>query len=132
MATEEARHFSFYRRMFTEILKRDPSEALRSALHIMPAIDMPGVTIPGFKEFAEVIRRSGIYGPRDYLKIVQDALVHWRIETIEGLDEMGRAAQEQLLGIPERLRRIADLMETRSRSKTFAFEVAFAREFVME
>ncbi len=132
VATEEARHFSFYRRMFTEILKRDPSEALRSALHIMPAIDMPGVTIPGFKEFAEVIRRSGIYGPRDYLKIVQDALVHWRIETIEGLDEMGRAAQEKLLGIPERLRRIADLMETRSRSKTFAFEVAFAREFVME
>ena len=118
--------------MFTEILKRDPSEALSSALLIMPAIDMPGVTIPGFKEFAEVIRRSGIYGPRDYLKIVQDALVHWRIETIEGLDEMGRAAQEKLLGIPERLRRIADLMETRSRSKTFAFEVAFAREFVME
>ncbi len=132
IAMEEARHFSFYRKVFTEILKRDPSEALRSAVMIMPAIDMPGVTIPGFKEFAEVIRRSGIYGPRDYLKIVQDQLAHWRIEALEGLDEWGRRAQEKLLQIPDRLRRIADLMETRSRSKTFAFEVAFAREFVME
>lgn len=132
VAMEEARHFSFYRRMFTEILARDPSEALRSALHIMPAIDMPGVTIPGFKEFADVIRRSGIYGPRDYLKIVQDQLAHWKIDALEGLDDFGRAAQEKLLEIPERLRRIADLMESRSRTKTFAFDVAFAREFVME
>jgi acyl-[acyl-carrier-protein] desaturase len=132
IAMEEARHFNFYRRIFTEILKRDPSEALRSAVQVMPAIDMPGITIPGFKEFADVIRRSGIYGPRDYLKIVQDQLAHWRIEALEGLDEWGRKAQEKLLEIPDRLRRIADLIETRSRAKTFAFEVAFAREFVME
>jgi acyl-[acyl-carrier-protein] desaturase len=132
VATEEARHFIFYRRVFTEILKRDPSEALRSAAHIMPAIDMPGVTIPGFKEFADVIRRSGIYGPRDYLKIVQDQLAHWGIETLDGLDEFGRKAQERLLEVPARLLRIADLMETRARAKTFSFEVAFAREFVME
>lgn len=132
IATEEARHFNFYRRIFLEILKRDPSEALRSAVQVMPAIDMPGVTIPGFKEFADVIRRSGIYGPRDYLKIVQDQLAHWKIEALEGLDEWGRKAQERLLQIPERLRRISDLMETRSRAKTFAFEVAFAREFSMD
>jgi acyl-[acyl-carrier-protein] desaturase len=132
IAMEEARHFTFYRKIFTEILKRDPSEALRSAVHIMPAIDMPGVTIPGFKEFADVIRRSGIYGPRDYLRIVHEQLAHWRIEALEGLDEWGRKAQERLLEVPDRLRRIADLMETRSRTKTFAFEVAFAREFSME
>jgi acyl-[acyl-carrier-protein] desaturase len=132
IAMEEARHFTFYRKIFTEILKRDPSEALRSAVLVMPAIDMPGITIPGFKEFADVIRRSGIYGPRDYLRIVQDQLNHWRIEALEGLDDWGRKAQERLLQIPERLKRIAELIETRSRAKTFAFEVAFAREFVME
>lgn len=132
IAMEEARHFTFYRKVFTEILKRDPSEALRSAAHVLPAIDMPGVTIPGFKEFADVIRRSGIYGPRDYLRIVQDQLAHWKIEALEGLDEWGRKAQERMLEVPGRLRRIADLMETRSRAKTFAFEVAFAREFVMD
>lgn len=132
IATEEARHFIFYRRVFTEILARDPSEALRSAAHVMPAIDMPGITIPGFKDFADVIRRSGIYGPRDYLRIVQDQLAHWKVEALTGLDEFGRRAQEKLMGIPERLNRIADLMESRSRLKTFAFDVAFAREFALE
>lgn len=132
IAMEEARHFSFYRRMFTEILKRDPNEGLVSAAFVMPAIDMPGITIPGFKEFADVIRRSGIYGPRDYLRIVQENLSHWGIEALTGLDEFGRKAQEKLLGIPERLTRIADLMDARSRTKTFSFDVAFAREFVME
>lgn len=132
IAMEEARHFTFYRRVFTEILKRDPNEALRSASLVMPAIDMPGVTIPGFKEFADVIRRSGIYGPRDYLKIVQEQIAHWKLEALTGLDEIGRLAQSKILEIPDRLRRIADLMETRSRSKTFVFEVAFSREFVME
>jgi acyl-[acyl-carrier-protein] desaturase len=132
VAMEEARHFSFYRRIFTEILARDPNEALRSASLVMPAIDMPGITIPGFKEFAEVIRRSGIYGPRDYLAIVQNQIAHWKIEAIDGLDDIGRKAQERILEIPARLRRIAELMEARSRAKTFAFDVAFAREFALE
>jgi acyl-[acyl-carrier-protein] desaturase len=132
VAMEEARHFTFYRRIFTEILARDPNEALVSASLVMPAIDMPGITIPGFKEFAEVIRRSGIYGPRDYLTVVQNQIAHWRIEALEGLDELGRRAQERILAIPDRLRRIADLMETRSRAKTFAFDVAFSREFVLD
>lgn len=132
IAMEEARHFTFYRKVFTEILKRDPNQALHSASLVMPAIDMPGVTIPGFKEFADVIRRSGIYGPRDYLKIVNEQIAHWKIDAITGLDEIGRKAQEKILEIPDRLRRIADLMETRSRTKTFTFEVAFTREFVME
>jgi acyl-[acyl-carrier-protein] desaturase len=132
IATEEARHFNFYRRIFAEILARDPNEALVSAAFVMPAIDMPGITIPGFKDFADVIRRAGIYGPRDYLKIVQDAIAHWKLEAVTGLDELGRKAQEKIMAIPARLTRVADLMETRSRAKTFAFDVAFAREFALE
>jgi len=132
IAREEARHFAFYRTIFAEILKRDPDQALHSASFILPAIDMPGVTIPGFRELADVIRRSGIYGPRDYLRIVQEQVKYWRIDTLTGLNELGRKAQEKILGIPERLRRIAEAMETRSRSKTFAFDVVFNREFVLE
>nr|MBA3710601.1 acyl-ACP desaturase [Planctomycetota bacterium] len=132
VAREEARHFTFYRTVFAEILKRDPDQALHSASFILPAIDMPGLTIPGYKEFADVIRRSGIYGPRDYLKIVQEQIRYWRIDTVSGLNEMGRKAQEKILAIPDRLRRIADLMETRSRAKTFSFPVVFNREFAVE
>ena len=33
--------------------------------------------------------------------------------------------------MPERLERISQVMETRSKEKTFSFDVAFAREFGM-
>jgi acyl-[acyl-carrier-protein] desaturase len=132
VAKEEARHYTFYRTVFEEILKRDPDQALHSASFILPAIDMPGVTMPGFKELADVIRRSGIYGPRDYLRIVQEQIRYWKIESLEGLGELGRKAQEKILGIPARLKRIADHMETKSKGKTFSFEVVFNREFAME
>jgi acyl-[acyl-carrier-protein] desaturase len=132
VASEEARHFTFYRTVFEEILQRDPNEALVSASQILPSIEMPGHTIPGFREIADIIRRSGIYGPRDYLRIVQEQIRYWRMETLEGLNEMGRKAQEKIVAIPDRLQRIAEYIETKSRAKTFSLEVVFNREFAME
>jgi len=131
VAKEEARHYTFYRTIFNEVLKRDPNRALASAAEVMPAIDMPGINMPHFREMADVIRRAGIYGPRDYLKIVEEQIRFWAIETLAGLDEIGKRAQEKILQIPKRLERVADMMETRSRAKTFSFAVAFAREFSM-
>jgi len=132
VAKEEARHYAFYRAIFQAVLERDPNRALVSAAAVMPSIDMPGVNMPHFREMADVIRRAGIYGPRDYLRIVQEQIRFWAIETLGELDELGRMAQEKILGIPARLERVADAMETRSRAKTFVFAVAFAREFAME
>jgi acyl-[acyl-carrier-protein] desaturase len=132
VAKDEARHYAFYRSVFELILERDPNQALHSASFILPAIDMPGVSMPGFKELADVIRRAGIYGPRDYLRIVQEQIRYWKIESLQGLNELGRIAQEKIMGIPARLKRIAEIMETRSRAKTFSFEVVFNREFAME
>ena len=131
VAKEEARHYAFYREIFKLVLERDPNRGLESAANIMPSIDMPGVSMPHFREMADVIRRAGIYGPRDYLRIVEDALRYWAIEALTGLNEMGKKAQEKILAIPARLERVADMMETRSKAKTFAFAVAFAKEFEM-
>jgi acyl-[acyl-carrier-protein] desaturase len=131
VAKEEARHYAFYRTIFKEVLKRDPNRALASAAEIMPSIEMPGVNMPHFREMADVIRRAGIYGPRDYLKIVEEQIRFWAIDTLEGLDEVGKRAQERILGVPARLTRVADAMEARSRAKSFSFAVAFGREFEM-
>jgi len=131
VAKEEARHYAFYRTVFKEVLARDPNRGLASAAEIMPSIDMPGVSMPHFREMADVIRRAGIYGPRDYLKIVEEQIRFWAIDKLEGLDDMGKRAQEKILGIPRRLERVADALESRSRTKTFSFAVAFAREFEM-
>ena len=131
VAKEEARHYVFYRTIFAEVLKRDPDNALYSASLLMPSIDMPGLNMPHFREMADVIRRAGIYGPRDYLRIVEELIKFWKIETLTGLKELGQKAQEKILSIPERLTRVADMMETRSRAKTFQFAVAFNKEFEM-
>src|SRR5215210_2470630 len=120
VAKEEARHYTFYRTIFKEVLARDPNTALASAAELMPSIDMPGVNMPHFREMADVIRRAGIYGPRDYLRIVEEQIRFWAVETLAGLDEMGRRAQEKVLAIPKRLERVADALETRSRAKTFS------------
>lgn len=131
VAKEEARHYTFYRTIFKEVLQRDPNRGLASAAEIMPAIDMPGVNMPHFREMADVIRRAGIYGPRDYLKIVEEQIKYWAIDTLTGLDEIGKRAQEKILGIPARLERIAEVMDTRSRAKSFSFAVTFGKEFKM-
>ena len=132
VAKEEARHSTVYRTIFKEVLVRDPNRALASAAELMPSIDMPGVNMPHFREMADVVRRAGIYGPRDYLKIVEEQIRFWAIETLEGLDEIGKRAQEAILAVPKRLERVADMMDTRSRAKSFSFAVAFGREFRME
>ena len=131
VAKEEARHYTFYRAIFKEVLTRDPNRGLASAAEIMPSIDMPGVNMPHFREMADVIRRAGIYGPRDYLKIVEEQIKFWAIDAMTGLDEVGKRAQDKILGIPKRLERVAEVMETRSRAKSFAFAVTFDREFAM-
>ncbi len=131
LATEEARHFAFYRAVFERILRRDPDRALVSAAAVMPAIDMPGVRMPYFREMAEVVRRAGIYGPREYIRIVEEQIRHWEIDSLTGLGEAGRWAQEKILAIPGRLERVSDAIETRSRARTFSFEVVFGREFGM-
>lgn len=132
VAKEEARHYVFYREIFKRVLARDPNRALESAAMVMPSIDMPGINMPHFRDMADVIRRAGIYGPRDYIKIVEDLIRFWALDKVEGLNEAGRKAQEKIMAITARLERVADMMETRSRAKTFQFQVAFAREFAME
>lgn len=132
VAADEAKHFSFYRQVFAAILKIDPNRALQSALAVMPSIEMPGVAMPNFKEMADVVRRSGIYGPWDYKKIVEEAIDFWKLEVLEGLNEAGRKAQEKIMAIPKRLEKVAEYVEHRSTHKSFTFDFIYGRAFAME
>lgn len=131
VAQEEARHYTFYRAIFKECLQRDPDEALLSAAKVMPSIDMPGHRMPHFRELADVIRRAGIYGPRQYQAIVEEQIRFWAIDAVEAVTEAGRKAQEAILAIPTRLARIADAMEAKRTAKSFSFDITFGREFAM-
>ena len=132
VAAEEARHFTFYRQIFKEVLARDPNRAMESAARVMPSIDMPGLKMPHFRDLADVVRRVGIYGPRDYLQIVKEQIDFWQLGAVEGLNAAGRAAQDKIMAIPARLERVAEALESRSKRKTYSFELAFNKEFVLE
>ena len=118
IAQDESRHYAFYMNVFREILARDPNQALEAASSIMPAIDMPGISISNFNDYADVIRRAGIYGPRDY-KCIIDVMTY--------LNEIGRKAQEKIMSIPSRLDKLSQYIETRSKAKSFTFEVIYGR-----
>ncbi len=131
IAMDEARHYTFYRSVFSEVLRRDPDEALDSAATILPSIDMPGHSLRNFNEYADVVRRSGIYGPREYVTIVETLIKAWGIDTMCNLKEKGKKAQDKILAIPQRLTRVADYIEGRSKSKTFELEFVFNKVFQM-
>jgi acyl-[acyl-carrier-protein] desaturase len=132
IAADEAKHFTFYRNVFKEIINLDPDNALLSAVDIMPAIDMPGFSMPNFRDMADVIRRVGIYGPRDYKKIVEEAIKFWEIEILTGLNAMAEKAREKILAIPKRLEKAAEYIEKRTESKTFSFDFIYNRILVFE
>ncbi len=131
VSQDESRHYAFYMNIFKEILERDPNVALESAAAIMPSIEMPGISVTNFNDYADVVRRSGIYGPRDYKRIIDQLLQTWRIEALTSLNEIGRKAQEKIMSIPTRLERVAEYIESRSKSKSFRFEVVFGRVLEM-
>ena len=65
-------------------------------------------------------------------KIVEELIKYWSIESLDGLNDLGRKAQEKIMGIPARLERIAEVLDQKSRAKSFAFDVIFNRVFAME
>ena len=127
VATDESRHFQFYRDAFKAVLEVDATRAMASALKVMPRLAMPGHTIDGYAEMADVVRRAGIYGPRDYRKVVSQCLESWGIADLRPEDSAGREAQERLMAVPARLDKLAGLLEMRTRRKTFSFDVLHER-----
>jgi acyl-[acyl-carrier protein] desaturase len=131
IAQDESRHYAFYLNVFKEIIARDPNVALECASAVMPSIDMPGISMANFNEYADVVRRSGIYGPRDYQRIVEQLIGSWNIGVLTQLNEIGRKAQERIMSIPARLQKVAEFLESRINAKSFTFDVIFGRMFNM-
>lgn len=131
VAGDESRHFRFYRDVFRGILEIDSTGALEAALKVVPRLAMPGHTIRGYVEMAEVVRRAGIYGASDYRRVVAECLEAWEIETLVPDDAAGREAQDSLMATPARLDRLADILERRTKSKSFCFDFIYRRMLEM-
>ncbi len=119
---DESRHYQFYRAAFGEILAHDPNQALVSLQKVTLGFSMPGHTVSGFDEMSEVIRRAEVFGPREYQKIVEELLDHWKIGALTGLNAAGEAARDKLMKVPKRLQRIADYADAKTTKRTFKFD----------
>lgn len=127
VAGDESRHYQFYRACFAEILKLDPNRALVSLLKVTLGFAMPGHAIAGFAEMSAVVDHAGIFGTRQYQKIVEELLDFWKIGHMTGLDHEGEKAQERLMKVPQRLARLADYQQAKAIPKSLAFDVVFGR-----
>jgi len=125
---DESRHYAFYRAIFAAVLEADINVALGSLLKVMPALAMPGHTISDYEHMSDVVRRANIYGPRHYQQIVEELLEFWNIGGRSGLSAEGAAAQEKLMKIPARLRRMADYLDAKaSAPRSFGFDFIYDR-----
>ncbi len=131
ISADEARHYAFYRDSFSAVLKADTNRALAALASVAPALAMPGHNIEGYAQMSEVERRAGIYGPREYLKLVEDLVRHWAIDKMTGLTTLGRTAQEKVMTLPRRLARMADYIESKAHDRTFSFDFIYRRAFEM-
>ena len=131
VGAEEARHFHFYRQVFAECLVRDTDRALASLSRALRLFEMPGGTIPLFADMTDVIRRADLYGPRHFLKIVQELIEYWRLPELTGLGPVGQQALDFVLSYPARLTRITEHLESKSRPKSFKFSLVDGRSFTV-
>jgi acyl-[acyl-carrier-protein] desaturase len=114
IASDEARHETFYTRMMDKVFEHDPDGgilAFRSMLR--GAIAMPGTRMDDgrdpdlFDHFATVAQRTRVYTAHDYAAIVDHLVRTWKIA---GRSVTGAAAraQEELCRLADRHRRLAD------------------------
>lgn len=131
LAGDESRHYQFYRSTFAEILRTDSNRALVALLKVTLGFAMPGHNIAGFSEMSEVLDRSGIFGTRQYLKIVEELLEYWDIGGMTGLNHEGEKAQERLMKVPGRLARVADYAQAKQQARVHTFKFLDGRSVAL-
>jgi acyl-[acyl-carrier-protein] desaturase len=131
IATEEARHFAFYRRLLADAVALDPEPVVAAAADVLCDFDMPGRNMPDFRDMAEVVRRQGLYGPLDYISIVEEVIRFCRLDHLAGVSGEAARRQEQILGLPRQLRRVAAYIDERIKRRSFSFDFLDDRAFTI-
>ncbi|ULQ48204.1 acyl-ACP desaturase [Flagellatimonas centrodinii] len=121
LAGDEGRHYEFYRACFGEVLARDPNRALQALQSVTLGFAMPGHAIDGFDAMSDLVRRAGIFGTRQYQRIVEELWAHWNLAGMVGLSAVGRACLDKLMAVPARLAKLADYSDRKEKPRTFAF-----------
>jgi acyl-[acyl-carrier-protein] desaturase len=99
VASDENRHYLFYRDLMTAALEVDPSGAVLAIERQVRGFEMPGTGILDFDEHAKAIAKAGIYDfavHHDHI-LVPVVLRHWAVESLEGLSPEADTARAALV-----------------------------------
>lgn len=120
VAADEARHAKAYKSFVSRILEIDPNEMMLAFEDMMrQKIAMPaqclrelGDKLNTFSYFSDAAQRLGVYTATDYTDILASLIEEWKIDAITGLNENGEKARDYLCKLPDRLKRIAERINT--------------------
>jgi acyl-[acyl-carrier-protein] desaturase len=105
VATDENRHYLFYRGLADAAFELDPSGMVLALEHEVRTFEMPGTGSVDFSHHAKAIARAGIYDfqiHHDQI-LVPVVLRHWNLEALTGLTSDAERARASVL---ERIERI--------------------------
>lgn len=72
ISVDERVHYNFYRNAVKEWMKHDDRGTVEDLKYVFDNFTMPGKSqIPHYDESARVLAKTGIYGPREYIKLVK-------------------------------------------------------------
>jgi len=117
IAGDEQRHAMAYRFFVSSLMALDPSEMILAFADMMKKkITMPAMFMreanrekgSAFRQFEPIATRLGIYTAEDYIVILENLILDWKIENLTGLTSAATEAQEYLYKLPARLRRTMD------------------------
>ncbi|KQR71464.1 acyl-ACP desaturase [Pedobacter sp. Leaf176] len=120
IASDEARHAKAYKDFMNRIFEVDPNEAMLAFEDMMrKKIVMPahflrevGLKIgQTFGHFTDAAQRLGVYTAVDYVEIMQQLIIDWKIEGMRDLDDAGEKARDYIMNLPSRLLRVAERMK---------------------
>ncbi|MGX9985755.1 acyl-ACP desaturase [Chryseobacterium sp. POL2] len=128
IAADEARHAKAYKHFVEKIFELDPSEMMLAFEDMMKKkIVMPAHLMREsgqkagelWEHFSDAAQRCMVYTAQDYIDILKDLLVDWKIDGITGLNESAEKARDYLMKLPSRLQRITDRISTPDREYSF-------------
>jgi acyl-[acyl-carrier-protein] desaturase len=126
VASDENRHYLFYRDLVSEALQVDPSAVVTAIERQVRTFEMPGTGIVDFEAHARAIAKAGIYDFAVHHEQILSPVVlrHWGIESLDGLTPEAEQARDDVVTRIDRIgragRRFADRRAEKASSATSA------------
>ncbi|KAK1299794.1 hypothetical protein QJS10_CPB13g01674 [Acorus calamus] len=122
IAADEKRHEMAYTKIVEKLFQIDPDGALLAFEDMMrKKILMPGHFMYDghdenlFEHFSAVAQRIGIYTAKHYADILDHLIKTWKVDSLTGLSEGGKIAQEYVCTLASRIRKLKERAQSRAK-----------------